>query len=360
MIQNNRIPIDKIGKWLWFGLLLVGGAVIGLLQHAASASDTMTGGSGALEKLKAAYARPTAIPYPKSNPYSQAKAELGYLLFFDPRLSAADNISCGSCHNPSFGWEDPRKTGIGANSTVLKRNTPTVLNLAWAELLFWDGRADSLEEQALGPIQADAEMNMPMPVLTAKIQAIPEYRHRFNAAFGSETITPKAIGDAIATYERTIVSGKAPFDRWIDGEEGAISAAAKRGFVLFNDKAACNACHKTWRFTDDGFHDIGLKSDDIGRGKFVPDAPIMKHAFKTPTLRNIELRAPYMHDGSVATLREVVTHYDTGFVDRDSLSPLMKRLRLTDGETDDLVAFMRSLTSSDAPVALPVLPLPIN
>ena len=153
-----------------------------------------------------------------------------------------------------------------------------------------------------------------------------------------------------------MVSNKAPFDRWVEGDEGAIDAEAKRGFELFNGRGNCAACHSGWRFTDDGFHDVGLRSLDRGRAAEVPDVPQLEHAFKTPTLRNIALRAPYMHDGSAATLRDVVAHYDSGFVERPSLSPEMRRLGLSARETDDLVAFMRTLTSRDDPFPVPVLP----
>ena len=151
-------------------------------------------------------------------------------------------------------------------------------------------------------------------------------------------------------------SNKAPFDRWIEGDETAISESAKRGFVAFNGKGNCAACHSDWRFTDDGFHDIGLKSDDIGRGAQVPDVQSLQHAFKTPTLRNIDQRAPYMHDGSLANLREVVVHYDTGFVERPSLSPEMHHLGLTEQEVVDLIEFMHTLTSRDDKISIPVLP----
>jgi cytochrome c peroxidase len=164
------------------------------------------------------------------------------------------------------------------------------------------------------------------------------------------------VAKAIATFERTVVSGRAPFDQWVAGDEKAISEEAKRGFVTFNTKARCAECHGSWRFTDDSFHDIGLPGDDIGRGKFLPDVVKMQHAFKTPGLREIARRAPYMHDGSIATLEAVVDHYDEGGVARPSRSDLMKPLQLSSQEKADLVAFMRTLTSDVGPVSVPVLP----
>jgi cytochrome c peroxidase len=220
----------------------------------------------------------------------------------------------------------------------------------------WDGRAGSLEEQALGPIRADVEMNLPVEQLMAKLQAIPEYAPLFQTAFPKEGMKPETIAKAIATYERTVVSGRAPFDRWIEGDTKAISEEAKRGFVLFNTKGACANCHSGWNFTDDSFHDIGLASADIGRGKILPGIAKMQHAFKTPGLREITRRGPYMHDGSSATLETVMDHYDEGGINRPSRSELMKPLGLSQQEKADLVAFMKTLTSDMDPTTVPVLP----
>jgi cytochrome c peroxidase len=247
---------------------------------------------------------------------------------------------------------------VGAGAKILGRHTPTILNLAWTEPLMWDGRKETLEDQALGPIEAAVEMNMPVAKVVERLRAIDGYRPLFAAAFPDRKgeISGETIGMAIATFERTIVSNKAPFDLWIEGKEDAIGDAAKRGFRLFNGKANCAACHSGWRFTDDGFHDIGLASPDTGRAQIVPDVPQLKHAFKTPGLRNIAERAPYMHDGSVASLAETIRHYDTGFIDRESLSPNMRRLGLNAREVDDLVAFLLTLSSKDDPIPVPALP----
>jgi cytochrome c peroxidase len=306
--------------------------------------------------LQAQYRRPDTIPFPAANPYTDAKAQLGQTLFFDPRLSGPGTLACAGCHNPGLGWKDGLARGVGFGAKQLARATPTIVNLAWADLLMWDGSKDGLEDQALGPNISETEMNMPMPVLLSRLSAIPGYRRRFAEAFGQPAITPERVAQAIATFERTVVSNKAPFDRWIAGDEAAIDEPAKRGFVLFNTRANCAACHSTWRFTDDGFHDIGLPGDDPGRGAQVPDEPALAHAFKTPTLRDIDLRAPYMHDGSIATLRAVVQHYDSGFTARPSLSPEMHRLGLAPRDIDDIVAFLHTLTSQDDPVVVPVMP----
>jgi cytochrome c peroxidase len=322
-----------------------------VLAQNAAAAETPT-----LQALKQKYHRPASIPFPKDNPYTDAKAELGQALFFDPRLSGANTMSCANCHNPALGWKDGLGLGVGHDAKKLGRATPTILNLAWADLLMWDGRKDGHEDQATGPIESAGEMNQPVPELLVELAEIPGYRRMFRDAFGRDEITKKTLSQAIATFERTLVSNKAPFDRWIDGDEKAISESAKRGFVAFNGKGDCASCHSGWRFTDDGFHDIGLKSEDIGRGAQVPGEPILQHAFKTPTLRNIDQRAPYMHDGSSANLRDVVVHYNTGFVQRPSLAPEMHRLGLNEQEITDLVEFMHTLTSRDDQISIPVLP----
>jgi cytochrome c peroxidase len=305
---------------------------------------------------KKEYVRPAETPFPEDNPYSKPKAELGHKLFFDPRLSGNNYISCGTCHNPSFAWGDGLPKGIGNAMTVLGRRTPTILNLAWADSLMWDGRFDTLEEQALGPMAAAVEMNQQMDQVVGELQEVPEYRALFNISFPGSGITIENIAKAIATYERTVVSGVAPFDRWIAGDEDAISVSAKRGFDLFNGKANCVACHSGWNFTDGSFHDIGLGDKDIGRGKKLPGVKMMQHAFKTPTLRNVVERAPYMHDGTLKNLYSVVRHYNDAGVSRPSRSQKIFPLKLTDAEMDDLVSFMKTLSSDDTHVVLPRLP----
>jgi cytochrome c peroxidase len=222
--------------------------------------------------------------------------------------------------------------------------------------LFWDGRADSLEAQAVGPMLADAEMGMTEQAVVQRIKSTAGYGPMFDAAFPGQQIGLKTIAAAIATYERTVVSKEAPFDHWIEGDEGAISDSAKRGFITFNKKANCAACHSGWRFTDDGFHDIGLRSDDMGRGKLVSDVVELQRAFKTPTLRNIARRAPYMHDGSLDTLTAVIRHYERDFIRRESLSVEMRTYVLSEQEREDLLAFLLTLTSDDEPTTIPVLP----
>lgn len=344
---------------LWnsvFGLLLTAAtavvAVVPAWSGEAPAPDSLT----SLETLKKEYRRPTAVPFPADNPFSVEKLRLGQQLYFDPRLSGNNTLSCATCHNPALSWGDGLGKGHGAGGT-LGRRTPTILNLAWADLLMWDGRKSSLEDQALGPVESDMEMNQKLDALVPKLAAIGGYRTAFDMAFPGEGVTLANIAKAIATYERTVVSGPAPFDRWIAGDESAIGEPAKRGFALFNGKANCQACHGGWNFTDHGFHDIGLPDEDIGRGRQLP-LPSMQHAFKTPTLRDVARRAPYMHDGSLADLKAVVEHYAKGGTTRPSLAEEMKPLALTAEEKADLVAFMLTLTGDAEAVPVPTLAMP--
>jgi len=304
---------------------------------------------------RAAYRRPDTIPFPKDNPYTPEKAALGKMLFFDTRLSRDKNLSCASCHNPSFGWEVPFATAIGAGGKPLGRHAPTALNQAWSRHLFWDGRAPSLEAQARGPIEAAVEMDLPMAVAVDRLKKVRGYVAAFAKAFPKEGLTDDTIVKAIATYERTIVTGDTPFDRWVRGDAKAVGPEVKRGFALFTGKANCAACHGGWNFTDDKFHDIGLATTDKGR-MGVTNAASDQFAFKTPGLREIAARAPYMHLGQVATLEAVVAHYIAGGQKRPTLSPQMKPLELSAQEVRDLVAFLRSLSSPQTTLAMPNLP----
>jgi cytochrome c peroxidase len=327
-------------------------AIVGETRHV----DVGPKAAASTDAMKADYRRPALIPFPKQDPYTAEKASLGKKLYFDTRLSVTSAQSCASCHNPGFGWGDGLPVGVGHGMAKLGRRSPTIVNAAWGAVFMWDGRLADLEQQALGPITSPGEMNMPIEQLTARLESIAEYKPLFAAAFPNEAMSAKTLAEAIATFERTVVSERAPFDLWIEGNEKAISEAAKRGFALFNTKAQCSSCHEGWSFTNEGFQDIGLPSEDIGRGKFLPDVVKMQHAFKTPGLREIARRSPYMHDGSIATLEQVVDHYDTSGVDRPSRSDLMKPLGLTAQEKADLVAFLKTLTSDLDPTTVPAIP----
>lgn len=334
--------INKDHRTSTFGLLILFGMLL--------ASTT------GLAADKSQYLRPQAIPAPAANKPNTARVELGKMLFFDPRLSGSNWISCATCHNPALGWSDGLPTAIGHGMKVLGRATPTILNTAYNKLQFWDGRARSLEEQATGPIQAEGEMHGDLAEIAKKLSAMPKYKDSFETAYPGEGVTKDTIAKAIASYERTIVSTESPFDHWIKGDEKAVSESVKQGFKLFEGKGQCSKCHQGFNFTDNGFHNIGLKGNqDAGRFAKVP-IRVLKGAFKTPTLRDIELTAPYMHNGMYQTLEEVVDHYNRGGDSKENLDPNMKPLQLTKQEKIALVAFLKSLTGKAMEITVPRLP----
>jgi len=306
---------------------------------------------------QAEYRRPAATPFPDENPYSVAKAKLGRMLFFDPILSASGSRSCASCHNPGLSWGDGLARGVGDAHASMALRSPTLLNAAWMLRLGWDGKFRDLEAVTFAAITGAANMNLPEARAVERVAAIPGYVKAFTEAFDGGGVTRRNIELALATYERTIVSSEAPFDRWVAGDEGAIGEGAKRGFALFNGRARCSACHGGWAFTDNSFHDIGTAAgDDIGRGRLFPSSVKLRYAFKVPTLRDVARRGPYMHDGSIPTLDAVIGLYDRGGIDRPSRSELIRPLGLTDGEKADLVAFLQTLTGSPEPIRVPTLP----
>ena len=305
------------------------------------------------------YQRPP-LPVPADNAVTPARVELGKALFFDPRLSGSQWISCASCHNPGLGWSDGLPTAVGDGMKTLPRATPTIVNVAYNRIQMWDGRAKTLEDQALGPIMAEGEMRQSMPVLLTRLRGIPGYVDMFERAYPGEGVSEKTLAKAIATFERTVIAKDAPFDRWVKGEANAISAAAKRGFALFEGKANCVACHQGYNFTDDGFHNIGLKPtpnqpQDLGRYT-QRRVNLLKGAFKTPTLRDVALTGPYMHNGAYRTLEDVVEHYNRGGDTKDNLDPNMGPLDLSVRERADLVEFMKALTGDPLVITYPRLP----
>lgn len=304
-----------------------------------------------LEQLKAQFRRPATVPFPPGNPYSEAKRALGETLFHDPRLSRDGSMSCASCHDPAKGFGDGKVRSSGVDGHRLGRHTAGLWNLAWAKDVFWDGRARSLEEQALAPIQSADEMAQSLEDLVAQLARDPAMVAAFRAAFPEAPgITAENAARAIATYERTLVSPTTRFDRWIEGDAAAMTRGEVAGFRLFTGKAGCASCHSGFAFSDQAFHDIGLRDDDRGRGA-VLRLEAADHAFKTPSLREIGRSAPYMHDGSIATLELVLRHYEYNVLPRPSLSKdLPARIELTDGERADLLAFLGTLTSEAEPV----------
>ncbi len=306
----------------------------------------MLGANGSAMADKSDYLMPQAAPAPKDNQTTAERVQLGKVLFFDPRLSSSNWISCATCHNPGLGWSDGLATAIGHDMHKLARATPTILNTGFNKFQFWDGRARTLEEQAVGPIQAAGEMNQNMGKLIDELSAIDGYKVLFEAAYPGEGISEETIGKALAAFQRTVVTTESTFDLWVKGDENAISTAAKRGFELFEGKGRCVICHSGFNFNDNGFHNLGLKEavPDMGRYN-VRKVAILRGAFKTPTLRDVTLTAPYMHNGMYATLEEVIDHYDRGGDAKEHLSPNMEPLNLTKQEKFDLLAFMESLDS---------------
>lgn len=286
------------------------------------------------------------VQFPKENPYTPDKAALGKLLYFDTRLSADNTVSCATCHSPQFGFTDGKAVSDGIKAQKGSRSAPTVINRAYSLNQFWDGRAKSLEEQAGGPMQNPIEMGNTHEGVVKSVQGVAGYAPLFAKAFGSPEIDIDRVTKAIATYERTVLSGNSAYDRYKAGNKSALNAAQVRGMDIYFNKAKCDQCHENSNFTLNAYHNLG-----VGTDKPTPDAgryEVTKNdadwgAFKTPTLRDIARTAPYMHDGSLATLEEVVDFYNKGGLKNKNLDEKMKPLNLTQAEQTDLVAFLKSL-----------------
>lgn len=302
---------------------------------------------------------PTAIPTPATNLNYAKKVELGKLLYFDGRLSKNGQVACAFCHNPLTGFADPRQTSIGVDGKIGGRQAPTVFNTAFNRVQFWDGRAGSLEEQAIGPIQNPVEMAETHETVVTKLKKIKGYQEQFRTVFGTD-VNLQGIAEAIAAFERTVISTNSAFDKYVAGNQQAMSAAAVRGMDLFKGKARCLLCHNGPNFTDNRFHNLGVPQvgplkEDLGRHN-VTKLDKDKGAFKTPTLRSIAETAPYMHDGAFATLDEVVEFLNQGGGANPNLSAMMKPLGLTSEEKSDLVAFLKALSGEPQTFAMPKLP----
>ncbi|MBA1158386.1 cytochrome c peroxidase [Microvirga mediterraneensis] len=297
-----------------------------------------------------AFARPDHAPTPADNPASPEKIALGAKLFEDTRLSGSGDMACSSCHQADLSFSDGVDRHLGHDGQPLDRRTPPLWNLAWGLSFFWDGRAASLEAQAMGPIENEREMAGNLQAALRTLDSDPPMRKAFAAAFPDDpAVTQASLAKALAAFQRTLVSPETRFDRWVKGDDAALEADELAGFSLFVGKAGCVACHQGWRFTDEAFHDIGLASDDKGRGP-VLGVSAANHAFKTPSLRERVWSAPYMHDGSLATFDDVVTHYAENVVQRPTLSAdLPRRIELNDRERAQLVAFLNTLSSDDPP-----------
>lgn len=300
--------------------------------------------------LKEKFTRPGFVPYPADNAPTPEKIALGRRLFADKALSSVGTIACASCHDPRLAFTDGEVRGKGVTGRSLARHTPSLWNAAFSPLLFWDGRASSLEEQVHFPVEHPDEMGSTLETAAQRLARDESYRGAFLAAFPEDPeVSPHSIAGALAAYERTLVSPPTRFDAWVAGKADALTPSEVRGFRLFAGKGRCISCHVGFDFTDHNFYDIGLPDGDRGRGKEI-GLPAADHAFKTPTLRELAWTAPYMHDGSLATLDDVLRHYEEGGLDRPTRSrDLPAKLRLTDDERTDLVAFLETLSSDTPP-----------
>jgi cytochrome c peroxidase len=293
-----------------------------------------------------------AIPWPADNPYSPDKAELGRLLYFDKRLSSDGTVSCASCHDPRLTYGDRKKVSIGIFDHAGTRHAPTVINAAYNTFQFWDGRAKSLEEQCVGPLKNPKEMTSELDEHKAlqdcheRICTIEGYRKLFKKAFGSDECSIQHVAKAIATFERTVLSGNAPYDRYMAGDRTAMTAEQIHGLEVFKI-SSCAFCHSWPKFTDDSFTNIGIGMDepnpDLGRYLVTKDEKDWG-AFKVPTLRESASSYPYMHDGSLATLEEVVDYYDKGGIPNKNLHRQIRPLHLSPSDKKALVAFMHALS----------------
>lgn len=313
------------------------------------------------------------VPFPSDNPYSIEKAELGKTLFFDPRLSKSKQIACASCHDPELNWGDARRVPYGEDRQLGARNSPSLMNVAYAKVMFWDGRATTLEEQAEFPIKDPKEMNHHIDFATKKVAQIKGYKILFKEAFGNEKVTNERITMALATFQRTLLSPKTRFDKFIAGDSKQLTDQEITGLHLFRTKARCINCHNTAYFSDNQFHNIGLtyygrEYEDLG---FYNTTKLAKNVgeFKTPSLREVSQNAPYMHNGLFPDIRGVLNMYNAGMFHfqprtelerQDSLfpktSPIIQRLGLKTSEIDALEAFLRSLEANQYKMRAPHLP----
>jgi cytochrome c peroxidase len=310
--------------------------------------------------------------FPENNPYTEEKAELGKVLFFDPRLSKSGQISCANCHDPELNWGDARRVSYGEGRQQGNRNAPSLMNIAYSKVFFWDGRAETLEDQASFPIKDAKEMNFHIDLATKRLNKIKGYKPYFKKAFGKEKLTQEEILKAIATFERTLITPKSKFDRFIEGDSTQLTNKQVEGLHLFRTKARCINCHNTANFADNKFHNIGLtyygrEYQDLGRYNVTGKAENVGE-FKTQSLRGVAQNAPYMHNGLFPNLRGVLNIYNAGMPQpkrkenqlNDTLFPttskLIQKLNLSKSELDALEDFIMSLSSTGYRMKQPLLP----
>jgi cytochrome c peroxidase len=352
----------RITRALVLSILLLGGSVP---VRAAEPVPTP-------DQVKAAIGHPGPVPVPQDNPLTAARVALGQKLFTDKRLSGDSSFSCQDCHMPDHGFAVPVALGPAYPTQSERRNSPSLVNVAYNRPLIWDGRAPNLDKQALGPVKNILHMNNNVDLLVEQLKMEEAYRRAFAEAFGDSTVTAERIAFALASYERTLVFDNSPLDHYMDGEQEALSAAQQHGLALFFGKAHCIQCHQGANLTDNGFHNLGVPEQSVndnpqilasirfdaqrmgladwaqlrrdpGR-ELVTRDPADRGKFRTMGLRNIESSAPYMHNGALETLEAVVAFYNRGGGEDPNKSPLLKPLGLGEQEQADLVAFLHALT----------------
>ncbi len=281
---------------------------------------------------------------------------LGKVLFFEPRLSGSGKISCVTCHNPELSWTDHKERSIGHADAINKRNSPTILNSWFYERLFWDGRSTSLEDQAFGPINSESEMNGDMPGLPRKLRQIKAYAALFDSAFGDASINPNRITEALAVFQRTIVSRESRFDEFLEGNSGALTNSELRGLHLFRTKARCINCHNGPLLADNLFHQNGFGGEDKGFF-FVTHLDTDLGKFKTPSLRDVNFTGPWMHSGQEKKLEGIIEKYNKAeFPEKPAVDKLIRPLGLTKSEKKDLLAFLKAISAPPPVFEKPVLP----
>jgi cytochrome c peroxidase len=336
----------------WIGAACVGSVMTGCLQSSGPEDEAVVISDGNYTpSLPVPPEGWPAIQWPEENRYSAAKAILGRRLFFETALSRDGTVSCSWCHASGHAYTDKHRTALstGVLNQPTLRNTPTLANVAFASRFLFEGNVLSLEEQVTGPLYAHNEMDMTGPEIVARLASDTLYVRLFRQAYGEDPISMTQVIRALATFERTLVSVRSPYDRWADGDSGALTPAAKRGAALFfGDKARCSRCHTPPLFTDGEFHNNGLDSvfSDSGRARSTGLASDVGR-FKTPTVRNVFYSGPYMHDGRIPTLEEVVLHYNAGGVSSATRDTLIRPLGLNEYEIYDLVQFLESLSDLD-------------
>lgn len=288
-------------------------------------------------------------PIPEDNPVTAEKVKLGKKLFGEKLLSRDRSLACKGCHQPKKAFTDGRAKAIGVYGRQGSRSVPTLVNRAYGRSFFWDGRTSTLEEQVVKPIESESEMDMTVGEAVDRLKRKSRYRKMFQQAFHREP-NGEDLARALASYVRTIYSGDSPFDRYVYGKRGALTDQQRRGLRIFRGKGNCTACHIGPTFSDEGFHNTGVawrdgKLQDEGRFAITGEAEL-KGAFKTPTLREVTRTAPYMHDGSLATLKDVIDFYDDGGRKNPYLDPEIRPLRLTKEEKTELLVFLKSLTGT--------------